>query len=238
MSELGPARDWDVFVTETLSPLMRAMPGRPLQSLARTAQLHRDEARARMVAAVSSRRLTRLLLEAGRMLLLRPWEQAIERIGSAWQGSPATALAESVLDRRQHQLLRRGRHFARLDPAARHRLRIATKKQRYAAEFFAELYPPKAARAYIKNLAALQDNLGALNDIAVAGRLLSNLRSRGAVNRAWACGVVQGWVVSRAQAKIAELEPAWRRMKKTRPYWQKPIRGSKVSGFNPVTRKR
>ena len=238
MSELGPARDWDVFVTETLPPLMRAMPDQSLQSLARSAQLRREAARAAMITAVSSRRLTRLLLEAGRMLLLRPWEQAMERIGSAWQGSPATALAESVLDRRQHQLLRRGRHFVQLDPAARHRLRIATKKQRYAAEFFAELYPPKVTRAYIKNLAALQDNLGALNDIAVAGRLLSNLRGRRAVNRAWACGVVQGWVESRAQVKIAELEPAWRRMKKTRPYWQKPIRDLKVSGFNSVTRKR
>ena len=146
----------------------------------------------------------------------------MERIGSAWQGSPATALAESVLDRRQHQLLRRGRHFVRLDPAARHRLRIATKKQRYAAEFFAELYPPKAARAYIKNLAALQDNLGALNDIAVAGRLLSNLRGRRAVNRAWACGVVQGWVESQVLARIDELEPVWWRMKKSRPFWRKP----------------
>lgn len=223
MGVLGPARDWDVFATETLSPLMAAMPGRPLASLARDGAAHRGAARAAMTAAVSSRRLSRLLLEAGRVLLLRPWEQAVDRIGSAWQSAPATALAESVLDRRQRQLLRRGRHFARLEPAARHRLRIVAKKQRYAAEFFAELYPPKAARAYIKNLAALQDGLGALNDIAVTGRLLDNLRGGRAANRAWACGLVQGWVESRAQARIAELEPAWRRMKKVRPFWRKPI---------------
>lgn len=222
MGVLGPARDWDVLVTETLPPLMGAMADRSLQSLARAAQLRRDEARTGMIAAVSSRRLTRLLLQTGQMLLRRPWEQAVERIGSAWQGSPASALAESVLDRRQRQLLRRGRHFARLDPAARHRLRIVAKKQRYAAEFFAELYAPKAARAYIKNLAALQDGLGALNDIAVTGRLLDDLRSGRAASRAWACGVVQGWVESRAQARIAELESAWRRMKKARPFWRKP----------------
>ena len=222
MGVLGPARDWDVFATETLPPLLAAMPGRPLQSLARDTQLRRDVARAAMIAAVSSPRLTHLLLQAGQILLLRPWEQAADRIGSAWQSAPATALAESVLDRRQRQLLRRGRHFARLEPAARHRLRIAAKKQRYAAEFFAELYPPRAARAYINNLAALQDGLGALNDIAVTGRLLDDLRGGRAASRAWACGVVQGWVESRAQARIAELEPAWRRMKKTRPFWRKP----------------
>ncbi|BBP03395.1 inorganic triphosphatase [Sulfuriferula plumbiphila] len=222
MGALGPARDWDVFATETLPPLMAAMPGRPLASLARDGAAQRDEARAAMTAAVSSRRLTRLLLETGRVLLPRPWEQAVDRIGSAWQSAPVTALAESVLDRRQRQLLRRGRHFSRLAPAARHRLRVAAKKQRYTAEFFAELYPRKAARAYIKNLAALQDGLGALNDIAVTGRLLDGLRGGRAARRAWACGVVQGWVESRARARIAELESAWRRMKKIRPFWSKP----------------
>lgn len=222
MDELAPARDWDVFVIDTLPPLMSAIPSRPLQSLARDVRLRRDAARGGMIAAVSSRRLTHLLLEAGRMLLLRPWEQAVDRIGSAWQGTPATALAESVLDRRHHRLLRRGRHFVRLAPAERHLLRIAAKKQRYATEFFAELYPRKTALAYIQTLAAVQDGLGALNDIAVTGRLLDALRCSHAAGRAWACGAVQGWVESRSQARIAELELAWRRMKKARPFWSKP----------------
>ena len=221
MGVLGPARDWDVFTMQTLPPLLAAKPGSALASLARDGEAHRSEARATMTTAVSSRRLPHLLLEAGRMLLLRPWAQAKDR--SAWQSAPAATLAESVLERRQRQLLRRGRHFVRLPAAARHRLRIAAKKQRYAAEFFAELYPPKAARAYIKILSALQDGLGALNDIAVTGRLLDALRGSRAANRAWACGLVQDWVESRAQARIAELEPAWRRMKKARPFWRKPI---------------
>ncbi|MBI5751400.1 MAG: CHAD domain-containing protein [Hydrogenophilales bacterium] len=220
MGVFGPARDWDVFATQTLPPLLATKPGSPLASLARDGETHRSEARAAMTMAVSSRRFTRLLLEAGRMLLLRPWEQAKGR--SAWQSAPAATLAESVLERRHRRLLRRGRRFARLPAAARHRLRIAAKKQRYAAEFFAELYPPKAARAYIKNLAALQDGLGALNDMAVTGRLLAALRGSRAAHRAWACGLVQGWVESRAQARIAELEPAWRGMKKARPFWRKP----------------
>lgn len=222
MGMLGPARDWDVFATQTLPPLLAAKPGSALASLARDGEAHRSEARAAMATAVSSRRLTRLLLEAGRMLLLRPWELAKGR--SAGQNAPAATLAEAVLERRHRQLLRRGRHFAELQTAARHRLRIAAKKQRYAAEFFAELYPPKTVRAYIKPLAALQDGLGALNDMAVTGRLLDALRGSRAAHRAWACGLVQGWVESRAQARIAELEPAWRRMKEARPFWRKPTR--------------
>ncbi|MBT9613431.1 MAG: CHAD domain-containing protein, partial [Burkholderiales bacterium] len=99
---------------------------------------------------------------------------------------------------------------------------IAAKKQRYAAEFFAELYPLKAARAYIKPLAALQDGLGALNDIAVTGRLLDELRGNRSAHRAWVCGLVQGWVESHVQVRIDDLEPAWRRMKKAQPFWRKP----------------
>ena len=220
MGLLGPARDWDVFATQTLPPLLAAKPDSALASLARDGEAHRSEARAAMTTAVSSRRLTHLLLQAGRMLLLRPWEQAKDHL--AWQSAPAATLAESVLERRHRQLLRRGRHFARLPAATRHRLRIAAKKQRYAAEFFAELYPPKAARAYIKILSALQDGLGALNDLAVTGRLLDVLRGSRAANRAWACGLVQGWVESRTQARVADLEPTWRRMKKARPFWRKP----------------
>ena len=133
MGVLGPARDWDVFATQTLPPLLAAKPGSALASLARDGEAHRSEARAAMTTAVTSRRLTRLLLEAGRMLLLRPWEQAKGR--SAGQNAPAATLAEAVLERRHRQLLRRGRHFVELQTAARHRLRIAAKKQRYAAEF-------------------------------------------------------------------------------------------------------
>ncbi|MBT9613432.1 MAG: CHAD domain-containing protein, partial [Burkholderiales bacterium] len=139
MDVLGPARDWDVFATQTLPPLLAAKPGSALASLIHDGEAHRSEARAAMTMAVTSRRLTRLLLVTGRMLLQHPWEQAKERL--AWQNTLATKLAESALERRHRQLLRRGRHFARLPAAARHRLRIAAKKQRYAAEFFAELYP-------------------------------------------------------------------------------------------------
>lgn len=221
MNELGPARDWDVFVTETLPPLQAALPDRALERLAADAQLRREAAHAAMVGAVSSRRLTRLLLEAGRLLQLRPWERAADA-AATWQDAPVTALADAVLARRHRQLLRRGRHFTRLDPAALHRLRIAAKKQRYAAEFFAACYPRRAARSYIRILAALQDALGALNDTAVTASLLETLRASRARERARVCGVVAGWVASRAQSRLAQMDRVWRRMKKVRPFWGKP----------------
>ncbi|QTC89591.1 CHAD domain-containing protein [Brevundimonas pondensis] len=56
-----------------------------------------------------------------------------------------------------------------LDAEARHHLRIRTKRLRYAAEFFTDLFPARRRRArYLKALERLQDTLGALNDLAVA----------------------------------------------------------------------
>ncbi|MHB1333845.1 MAG: CYTH and CHAD domain-containing protein [Sulfuriferula sp.] len=223
MGALGPARDWDVFVTQTLPPLMATIPGQPLASLNRDSEAHRGTARAAMMMEITSRRLSRMLLEIGRMLWRRPWEKTTDRIGTIRQKAPTKAFAESALNRRKRWLLQRGRHIASLSPEARHGLRIAAKKQRYAAEFFAELYAPKAVQAYIKKLAVLQDYLGALNDIAVAKRLLDELRCSRTVNRAMACGMVQGWVESHARAQVTELQPVWRRMKKTHPFWRKQI---------------
>lgn len=71
---------------------------------------------------------------------------------------------------------RRGRHLDDLDPEERHRVRIAAKKLRYGAEFFAPLFPGKKAGkrhgAFGKALSDLQDHLGALNDIATGHELM------------------------------------------------------------------
>ena len=65
------------------------------------------------------------------------------------------------------------------DAEQRHRLRIRMKRLRYACDFFAASFAGAAARPYIKRLAALQDILGDLNDIAVARRLLAEIAPRG-----------------------------------------------------------
>ncbi len=74
---------------------------------------------------------------------------------------------------------KRGRHLADLDPEARHRVRIAAKKLRYGAEFFAALYDGKKAakrhKVFVEALADLQDHLGDLNDIATAHTLAVEL---------------------------------------------------------------
>lgn len=78
---------------------------------------------------------------------------------------PVEKFARKILTRDQRRLRTRARNLRAATPEVRHRLRIAAKKTRYAAEFFGSLFSPKTVRPYVKGLTGLQDELGSLNDV-------------------------------------------------------------------------
>ncbi|HSD52723.1 MAG TPA: CHAD domain-containing protein [Burkholderiales bacterium] len=227
---LGPARDWDVFMTETFPPLARQF--RDAAGLAsfrsRAARVRRShDAAAR--AAVASRRYTDLLLGLGEAfarddlpLFPRPAPAAGEE-GEAPPGfdSAVGAFAAFVLARRDRRLRKRGRHVPEAAPEERHRIRIAAKKLRYAAEFFASLYPAKRVARYVAALEGLQDILGAFNDAAVVDRLLAEVGSGGARPIAQGIdGLIRGWVGAVAQHELARFGRAWDEFQGAKPYWK------------------
>lgn len=212
MGCLGPARDWDVFVTQTLPPIVEQLPGnRALARLQADAAGWRDTCRQAALEAVLSQRYTRLVLMLG-LHLARQTEPS---------GGPVALgkFAAQTLTRQHKRLRRRGRRHATLSPAERHALRIAAKKLRYAAEFFAVIYPRKRARPYLAALAALQDVLGALNDAVVTQRLLAELGGRGAV-RAQASGIVSGWAACASRERLQQLDEAWRNFARQKVFWK------------------
>ena len=74
---------------------------------------------------------------------------------------------------------------------------------------------------YIKRLAALQDILGDLNDIAVARRLLAELAPRGSARDiAAAAGHVRHALAVRERMLVMSLEAAWAAFEKRRPFWR------------------
>jgi inorganic triphosphatase YgiF len=93
--------------------------------------------------------------------------------------APATDFARETLDTLRRRVKRRGRHLAKLDADARHEVRIAGKKLRYAAEFFAGLYAGKKAgrrrEAFLDALEDMQTQLGHLNDLASGRALFAEL---------------------------------------------------------------
>ena len=190
-SVLGPARDWDVFATET----RRGGPGRHAPSHAaqgrRTPSLSRDAGARALSQRGDDRRCVRALrpADAQRRPVLRHAAVAHRRVRIT-ATAHAREFAQGMLTKHARALHKRGKRLRAAAPPERHRVRIAAKKLRYTAEFFAPLFSPRRARAYVKTLAKLQGVLGKLNDIATAQRLIDDVappavhaRQRGACGR-------------------------------------------------------
>ena len=169
------ARDLDVFANDNARIEARAGQG---DGLGPAVEAARSAAHAKASAAVGSKRFRDLVLDATAWVETGPWLKAGGKAAKR-RARPARRFAEDALDRRWRRLARSGRALAELDDVQRHRLRIAAKKLRYALEGFGPLFATKAVDRFIDRLKDLQDELGALNDAAVAGRLVERLHPEG-----------------------------------------------------------
>jgi triphosphatase len=214
---LGPARDYDVFVLETL-PLFTAAVARgsaagslqpALRALAKQAAARRAEGREAARAAVASGRFLRLVLAAS-MLAAAPGS-------SPTLAEPARDVARPLLKRRHRALLALGANLAHAAPENRHAARLAAKHLRYATEFFAPLYPVKSAREFRRALAQLQDEMGAWNDASVATQLATDLAGADSP----AAAAFGGWAAAHANARSDTLEAVWAAFARARPFWSR-----------------
>lgn len=213
---LGSARDLDVFVTQTLPPMLQRLHEHPgllqLRDLAESARLQAYlEAR----EALNSQSYQRLLLALGGWLENDRWHNP---------GSPelrALDIAQQMLAKRHKQLRRHGRQLAEMRPEERHATRIAAKKLRYAAEFFTDLYPDTSTSDFLRALTWLQNILGELNDIAVTETLIRKLigdRPSRALDES--LHLFAGWNASNAMHRLEGMEKAWRKFSRCPPFWK------------------
>ena len=134
---------------------------------------------------------------------------------------PAPAFAARVLTRLHRKALRQGAHFRRLDPDARHQLRITLKKLRYATEFFQGIHGRKAEhRQYVGCLAQLQDVLGHDNDTTTAQKFLGDLANQPVTPEVQrAIGAVMGWQARNRIEVGRELRKQGRRFAAIPLFW-------------------
>lgn len=218
---LGIARDWDVFVRETLPPLaawfaqdLATAPG--LKRLRARARMRQRRALAAAREAVGSPRFQRMLLAGGYLCAAPRFAAGDAAQSDDVLGEHATAFATALLARRHRKLEQSAGALDSGSPEERHAVRIAAKRLRYIAEFFAPLFPRKRSKAYLKALAAVQDVLGRLNDANTALRVANE--SSGIPADA-ATGAVRGWVAAQAAALEPEIASAWRRFARARRFW-------------------
>lgn len=220
---LGRARNWDIVagligrVRDSLSD------DRDLAALAHAVGRERRGAYDALRTLLGARRYAQFALGLLGMIETRAWRRPGALQTSILQVSVVGKLADEVLERRYRKARNRVRNFDRLGATGRHRLRIALKKMRYAAEAFASIYPAKAVRRYAKRLETLQDGLGLLNDIASTDRLLRTLiqrRPSQALSRGAA--LVRGWSAHVGLGCERELQKGLKRLNKAKPFWRRP----------------
>lgn len=212
---LGEARDWDVLITELMHPVATAFADdQRLDELIASAAIHRDAARREAIAQLNGVAYGALMIDL-LAALLPPAEEK-----PAPETLTLAAFAQERLLALHRRMRKAGKKASGLDIGALHRLRIAIKRLRYALEFFAPLYPAPAVRRDVKALTRLQDDLGAINDIANAGpRLALCANEHAALHQAVA--MVAGWYGPRYQDLMARLPADMAAVAKHRFVWDK-----------------
>ena len=213
-ARLGAARDWDVFLDgagERLGAIVGDDPR--LGALLRAAQQRQKLAHAELADYLAGAEFRHLELGVGVAAALRPWERGVDAATLLGATAP---FAAAVLDRRIKHVRRRGRSLAELPAEALHEMRKDCKRLRYAAEFFAPTFANKAVKPFIKRLAALQEELGTLNDMAAATHLMRQL---GRAGRGYAGGMVEGWAAAQAVPSRERLAKRWKRFRAAAPFW-------------------
>jgi inorganic triphosphatase YgiF len=213
--ELADARNLDVLVLETFQPMAESLTDRGAAAAFGHALLTAQErAHERAGAALGSPRFRLMLLEATR------WIEGCAEPGPALASPlaemPAAEFAALALSGRRRALARRVESLDWEDPFARHKVRIAAKKMRYAAEFFVGLGPKSRSdryRPFVDALAKMQSKLGRLNDLSVAEPMIfhaldNSPETRGRPERV---GYVAGMVMGRSLAKTEKLSKSARR---------------------------
>lgn len=211
---LGPARELDVFVGETL----QGREGEGFAHLRACAEEARDTAWLAVNACIEGRDLSALLDD---MAALASSQLPLARRGRL----PRTA--GRMLDSQARRVKKRGRAAAKGgEEADLHRLRIALKKLRYTAEFFAPLYPRKKVQRYLKKVRALQERLGLLNDAhnvrSVVSQILAAPPAKAGLDgpMRYAAGTLVGWHGAKAPRAAKTALKRYARLKKSAPFWR------------------
>jgi triphosphatase len=243
---LAPARDWDVFLSETVDPLARSLDAADAVTdwLQQAAAARRETAYAALtdwLRGPDYRDLAWRLIGLGlghgwrQAEMAPPAEMVVEPEALPASAPPTPPSAEAAvnligpytrkcLEHRWKKTARPARELAEMPAPELHGLRIKCKKLRYQAEMFQDVVPGKSGRRLIKRLAFAQETMGLLNDGAVATELVRSLRPAGQnetndqVLAAEAIGLIRGYGVGHARDSREAVIQAWRKLVRHDPF--------------------
>jgi triphosphatase len=215
---LGRARDWDVFIGETLAAAARKPRTRAVaRRIAAAAGPPRARSQREVAKTIHAPAYTMFMLHMNHRLKAQRRQVAID-------GGPAASIADvsgRLLERQAHKARRAGKRVRGLSAKRRHDLRKKLKKLRYSVEFLAELYEARPVERYMARLRQVLDGLGELNDLAVAReRFVDAAGSK--PNAGGAARALRKRWAHRKSTLLRGLPDAWRRFEKVKPFWDDP----------------
>lgn len=203
----GPARELDVFADELVKPVATKYAGNEsFAALALALRHARGEAWDDALAEVLNPDFASFLNDVAAAAEVAP--RGPMRLGKA---------SRLALSAHWKKAKKRGKKVKKNYDANTHRLRIALKKLRYAAEFFAPLYPRRKTGPYIKALKELLDRMGEANDVHGIGTTLERIGA--APELRFAAGAIAGWHASREKRLTKKAMKGWKSFRKQKPFW-------------------
>ena len=126
-----------------------------------------------------------------------------------------TGFAAHEIRRRHRRWLRVEDGIAELTVEARHRIRIDTKRLRYAVDFFSSLFTKAGVSPYTTVLSEIQDLLGEANDGDVAMQLVTSLTPPRRFT-----DFARGWIAARTRTNLAGIDTRIAALKVARHFWK------------------
>jgi CHAD domain-containing protein len=229
---LGPARDWDVFIDGACAHVVAVFPDDlAVRRMAARATRQRDVSYRTLAAELSGMRFRRMALNLALLAATRPWRDAAAsslaepadearqpppECGSAKENADLSTYAARALTRRLKRVLTVGADISDLPADALHDIRLNGKRLRYAAEFFAPLFPGRDTRRFLRRMTALQERLGHLNDGNVAAGLMAEI----GLARSYAGGIVRGVIAADGADARGRIARSWKRFRRQEPFWE------------------
>ncbi len=211
-SEMGPARDLDVFIDEGLEEMAGKIPlGDGEKKLMEIAQKHRAEAYVRVRAMFDGDRYKTFVKDFDVWLNDYGWfqEDLPASVREKLNGS-IRKYAAKVLNKRVTKVLQTGEHKSKMSIEELHDLRIEGKKLRYATEFFSPMFSGPGMTEFNAHLKSLQGLLGTMNDVSVMPGLLEGLlKGVDDLETIEFAGAAVGWRAREYEEVRGELDQRW-----------------------------
>lgn len=223
-SALGPARDWDVYITEMLQEVEGyGVNAKAVAALRTAAEDKRKRAYETVRKTLRSQRYAKMAFRLTAFAAVEGW-LAMPLDPQDPLLTPLRDSAADILAKPHRKLIKQAKGLVDQDIEARHDVRIRLKKLRYAVDFLRGTFPGDNTRKYMKYLQKLQDQFGHLNDVAQALRMTAELTkpARNATRDdklLLAGGLVQGWYARALHEAEPKLISDWEAFAAAPPFW-------------------